>query len=170
MGLPRATSQRVNPSKEFLFPALVVFKLQALFAPMSESGHGRPIRLGEWYVRSYLNCGCAKTRVATPASGQFRTHALPQTPRTDAIRKVWTPQSHPGGCRLFAQRGRSGRGRCSGRGAGAGWAAGSRGPARPGFGDGDELPAHHAPHALLIRPSGGHAVGVGRRWRRSLLG
>ena len=44
------------------------------------------------------------------------------------------------------------------------------GPARPGFGDGDELPAHHAPHALLIRPSGGHAVGVGRRWRRSLLG
>ena len=32
--------------------------------------HGRPIGLGDRHVRSYLNCGCAKTRVATPASGQ----------------------------------------------------------------------------------------------------
>jgi hypothetical protein len=29
--------------------------------------------LGDWHVRSYFNCGCAKTRVATPASGHFRT-------------------------------------------------------------------------------------------------
>jgi hypothetical protein len=36
-------------------------------------GHRRPIILGDWHVPSYLNCGCAKTRVATPASGQVRT-------------------------------------------------------------------------------------------------
>jgi DNA invertase Pin-like site-specific DNA recombinase len=29
--------------------------------------------LGDWHVRSYLNCGCAKTRLATAASGQAAT-------------------------------------------------------------------------------------------------
>jgi hypothetical protein len=28
----------------------------------AEMGHGRSIRLGEWRVRSYVNCGCAKTK------------------------------------------------------------------------------------------------------------
>jgi hypothetical protein len=33
--------------------------------------------LGDWHVRSYLNRGCAKTRVATPA---LANHAVQQTP------------------------------------------------------------------------------------------
>jgi hypothetical protein len=40
---------------------------------MSQTGHGRPIRLGDQHVRRYLACGSAKTRDATPASGQLRT-------------------------------------------------------------------------------------------------
>jgi hypothetical protein len=109
----------------------------------------RPIRL-PWASSGLMRCSKHRARM------QFERFGRPRVTR-EAVR-------------LLARRERSGRGRRSGRGAGAGWAAGSRGPARPGFGDGDELPAHHAPHALLIRPSGGHAVGVGRRWRRSLLG
>jgi hypothetical protein len=30
--------------------------------PTSAMGHGRPIRLRNWHVRSYVNCGCAKTK------------------------------------------------------------------------------------------------------------
>jgi hypothetical protein len=29
---------------------------------MSGLGHGRPIRLRDWYVRRYVSCGCAKTK------------------------------------------------------------------------------------------------------------
>jgi hypothetical protein len=42
--------------------------------------------LGEWHVRSYLNCGRAKTSIATPASGHFRTRAPQQIRRRVAHR------------------------------------------------------------------------------------
>ncbi len=63
-----------------MFRAMVstcTHEVRAIFSRLSEShdacnrplgriaalGHGRPIRLGNWHARSYLNCGCAKTRV-----------------------------------------------------------------------------------------------------------
>jgi hypothetical protein len=33
----------------------------------------RPTRLRDWHVRSYVNCGCATTKVTTAASGHERT-------------------------------------------------------------------------------------------------
>jgi hypothetical protein len=47
--------------------------------PASEMGHGRPIRLRDWYVRSYVNCGCTKTRGSPlrlrAKKGHLRGHA-----------------------------------------------------------------------------------------------
>lgn len=59
MSISRAWTERVvTPPIATISHANVVF-----------GSHERPIRLGDWHVRSYLDCGCAKTRVATPASG-----------------------------------------------------------------------------------------------------
>jgi hypothetical protein len=49
----------------------------------SAVGHAQPRRFGEWHVRSYLNCGCAKTSVATPASGPERRVMEHQSDRSD---------------------------------------------------------------------------------------
>jgi hypothetical protein len=42
-------------------------------------GHERPIRLGDWHVRSYLDCGCARTRVRHSGFG----------PQADVRRWSW---------------------------------------------------------------------------------
>jgi hypothetical protein len=44
--------------------------------------HAGALPIG-WHVRSYLNCGCAKPSVATPASGRKRT--LLQTRNCDVL-------------------------------------------------------------------------------------
>ncbi len=48
----------------------------------STKGQGRPIRLRDFHVRSYVNCGCAKTKgrhsgfgpITDIASHHFRVH------------------------------------------------------------------------------------------------
>jgi hypothetical protein len=48
VGLPRTTSEDCN---QF-----------GCRSRTSGKGHGRPIRLRNWHVRCYVNCGCAKTK------------------------------------------------------------------------------------------------------------
>jgi hypothetical protein len=73
-------------------PAAVIAAVQTHHAlGASPSGHDRPIRLRDWHVRSYVNCGCAKSKGRHsgfgPLSDQTRLHRCPPQSATLGLQR-----------------------------------------------------------------------------------